>query len=256
MDTQPLWSERDLAQPHEVADKARRVQAMFAAIAHRYDLVNRVHSLGRDQGWRRAAARAAAVRARDVVVDVACGTGDLTLALARMGAGRAIGLDFAESMLEHAAAKTRRLRLVRTGYGAADALRLPLKDRSVDAVTMAFGIRNVVDPMIALREFARVLRPGGRLVILEFGLPRVRPLRMLYQFYFRRILPRTAGFIARDRTRAYRYLAESVNTFLTPTVLAQRVRNAGFVEVTVRPLTLGVALLYRGVKARRGSEGG
>lgn len=248
MDPQPLWSERDLAQPHEVADKARRVQAMFAAIAHRYDLVNRLHSLGRDQAWRRAAARAAALGPGEIAIDVACGTGDLTLALSRAKGGRVLGIDFVERMLRLAEAKTRGCGAANVRYAAGDALRLPLPAGCADAVTIAFGIRNVADPAAAIREFARVLRPGGRLVVLEFGLPTSEPLRAAYQFYFRHVLPRTASLLAGDRTRAYRYLPSSVNTFVSPQTMAGLLTEAGVREVSVRTLTFGVALLYRGVK--------
>lgn len=248
-DGQALWSEGDLGQPHEVADKARRVQAMFAAIARRYDLINRVHSLGRDQAWRRAAARAAAVGPGQSAVDVACGTGDLTVALARAGAGFVLGIDFTERMLELACRKTTRLGAAHVRYAAGDALRLPLPGRCADALTIAFGIRNVADPAGAVREFARVLRAGGRLVILEFGLPTFKPLRAAYQAYFGHILPRTAAMLAGDRTRAYRYLPRSVNTFLAPQAMVGLLEDAGFRQVTVRRLTWGVAQLYCGVRA-------
>jgi demethylmenaquinone methyltransferase / 2-methoxy-6-polyprenyl-1,4-benzoquinol methylase len=254
MDRQPLWSEQDLAQPHEVADKARRVQGMFAAIAHRYDLINRLHSLGRDQAWRRAAARAAGVGGSDLAIDVACGTGDLTLALRQAGAGRVLGVDFTQRMLQFATCKTLRRGAGCIHYAAGDALRLPLASGSADALTIAFGIRNVTHPAAAICEFARVLRPGGRLVILEFGPPALGPLRAAYQFYFRQVLPRTASLIVRDRTRAYRYLPSSVNTFLSPQAIVDLLEGAGFGEITLRALTCGVAQLYRGVKGA-GCEG-
>jgi demethylmenaquinone methyltransferase/2-methoxy-6-polyprenyl-1,4-benzoquinol methylase len=264
--TPPTWTDRDLGDPHGAAGKAQRVQAMFAAIAHSYDLNNRLHSLWRDQAWRRAAVRAANLRPGEAVLDVACGTGDLALAFARAGAGQVIGVDFTIEMLRIAQAKATKRRSDEATKGsdaaalppsafrlppfflAGDALRLPIADASVDIVSIAFGIRNVADPAAALREFHRVLRPGGRVVVLEFSLPESRMWRRLYQFYFNQVLPRTATWIARDRTGAYKYLPRSVSTFIDRQGMLAAMRMAGFADATMRRLTLGIAVVYRGVK--------
>lgn len=245
-----VWDKDLLANPHVVADKRRRVQKMFAAIAPSYDLNNRLHSLWMDQSWRRTAVDLAGLKPTDVVVDVACGTGDLTLqfarALAPIRPDQVIGIDFTFEMLPLAAGKS-------AGYSITwlngDALALPLPNASADVVSIAFGIRNVSDPAPAIREFHRVLRPGGRVVILEFSLPTNAILRGLYNFYFRRILPRTATWISRDRTGAYKYLPESVNTFIDRAKMATLLREAGFSDIRQRPLTFGICVCYRGTKA-------
>ena len=244
---EPAWTDRALAQPHAAADKARRVAQMFAAIAPSYDLNNRLHSLGRDQAWRRAAARAAAVRPGQIVLDVACGTGDLALAFAQGPAAAVVGVDFTVDMLNIARQKRTRTPHA-PWYHAGDAMRLPIADAGVDVVSIAFGIRNVADPAVAVAEFFRVLRPGGRVIVLEFSMPTSPLLRRLYQFYFRHVMPRTAALIARDRTGAYRYLPRSVDTFLDRPRTVAMLEAAGFRDVTVRPLTFGVAVIYRGVK--------
>lgn len=241
-----VWSPGTLADdPHAVPDKARRVRAMFAAIAPSYDLNNRVHSLGRDQSWRRAAVRVAGVRPGDVVLDAACGTGDLSLAFVRGGARRVLGVDFTFAMLPIARRKSPNAAVV---YCNGDALRLPAADASVDIVSIAFGIRNVASPAAALAEFARVLRPGGRLVILEFSTPTHPLLRWGHRLYCGRIMPQTATWIARDRTGAYRYLPRSVDTFLDRGELVAAMTEAGFAEVTMKPLTFGIAVVYRGLR--------
>ncbi len=243
------WTDALLKDPHSRGDKARRVEAMFAAIAPSYDLNNRVHSLWRDQAWRRAAVRHADVRAGERVLDVACGTGDLARLFARSGAGDVVGLDFTQAMLDIAANKPTPPRAAPIEYLRGDALDLPFDSASFDVVSIAFGIRNVADPARAIAEFQRVLRPGGRLMILEFTLPRNRVLRGMYNFYFRRVLPVTATLISRDRTGAYRYLPESVNTFIGEAQMRRLMEDAGFKQVTQQRLTLGIASIYRGVRA-------
>jgi demethylmenaquinone methyltransferase / 2-methoxy-6-polyprenyl-1,4-benzoquinol methylase len=249
----PVWSDDNLANPHAAADKAQRVRSMFAAIAPRYDLNNRLHSLWRDQAWRRAAVHMAELKRNDIVLDVACGTGDLALAFAGAGAERVWGIDFTFEMLTIAGqkghARSRGLDSI-TNWAAGDALRLPLPDACVDVVSIAFGIRNVSDPAAAVREFVRVLRPGGRLVILEFSLPRNRLLRAGYNFYFQHILPRSASLIAHDRSGAYRYLPQSVQTFIDGPAMLATMAQAGLSSLQRRKLTFGIAAIYRGLKPR------
>lgn len=250
----PAWNESDLAgNPHQADDKATRVQVMFAAIADSYDLNNRVHSLWRDQAWRRATVRLAAPKPSDVVVDVACGTGDLSMAFSDAGVARVLGLDFTVNMLHVAKAKQtprhRESSVNAPTYIAADAMSLPLADGCADIVSIAFGIRNVAVPERAITEFYRVLRPGGRLMILEFCMPTHPLLQRMYRFYFHHVLPQTASLIARDRSGAYRYLPRSVDTFLSREQLIDMMTAAGFAEVTTKSLTCGIAVCYRGIKA-------
>ena len=271
-----VWDDALLANPHAVADKRTRVQKMFAAIAPSYDLNNRLHSLWMDQRWRRKAVKLAALKPTDVVVDVACGTGDLTLKLVKAlwrtnrrrqtvpRTPQVVGVDFTFEMLPIAARKVEDARLQPVPpypdddwpasasdylrFINGDALALPLPDASADVVSIAFGIRNVADPAAAIREFHRVLRPGGRLIILEFSLPTNALLRGLYNFYFRQVLPRTATLISRDKTGAYNYLPESVNTFISRDAMTRMMQGAGFTSVEQYPLTFGVCVCYRGVK--------
>jgi demethylmenaquinone methyltransferase/2-methoxy-6-polyprenyl-1,4-benzoquinol methylase len=251
-ETSPAWDATLLRNPHEVADKRSRVRKMFAAIAPSYDVNNRLHSLWMDQRWRRRAVNLAVVGSRDRIVDVACGTGDLTIAFrdALFGKYReaepVIGVDFTFEMLPIARRKS--------GDGTirwvnGDALTLPLPDEFADVVSIAFGIRNVAEPVAAMHEFYRVLRPGGRLIILEFSLPTNPVLRRLYNLYFRHVLPRTATLISGDKTGAYKYLPESVNTFIGRHEMVRMMREAGFEKIEQFPLTFGVCVCYRGVKA-------
>lgn len=272
MPESPAWSKDLLTDPHAVADKRSRVRNMFAAIAPSYDLNNRLHSFGRDQAWRRAAVKLADVKPTDVVVDVACGTGDLTLAFYEslwpdIGdwppiRGQVIGLDFTYEMLPLAAAKAERLveskdpatgQTVTTNDSIlwlnGDAQQLPLPDACCDVVSIAFGIRNVQDVDAALAEFHRVLRPGGRVIVLEFSEPTNPVLRSLNRFYCGQVMPRTATWISRDRSGAYRYLPKSVETFMSRAQMEDHLRTAGFGRITQKPMTFGVCVAYRGVKA-------
>jgi demethylmenaquinone methyltransferase/2-methoxy-6-polyprenyl-1,4-benzoquinol methylase len=246
----PAWDDKLLRDPHAVADKRSRVQRMFANIAPSYDLNNRLHSLGIDQLWRRKAVELAQVQAGDVIVDVACGTGDLTLkfdaARQRLGGtGRVVGIDFTFEMLPPARRKALGKRASAT-FAVGDAQLLPLPDASADVISIAFGIRNVANTPAALAEFRRVLKPGGRLVILEFSLPTNPILRGLYNFYFRKILPCTATLISGDKSGAYKYLPESVNTFIGREEMLAMMRAAGFEQAEQHAMTFGVCICYRG----------
>lgn len=248
----PAWSRQDLAaDPHAREDKPAKVRRMFAAIAPRYDVNNRLHSFGRDQAWRRAAVRAAEPRPGDTALDAACGTGDLTRLLARSGAAHVVGADFCPEMLAVAQRKTP------AGAGGdrapieyieADAMALPFEDGSFDIVTIAFGLRNVADPARAVGEFRRVLRPGGRLVILEFARPRNGVIARLNDLYTRRVMPISATLISGDRSGAYRYLPRSIDTFLDMDGVAQLMREVGLGGITQRRLTFGVCVCHRGTR--------
>jgi demethylmenaquinone methyltransferase/2-methoxy-6-polyprenyl-1,4-benzoquinol methylase len=219
---------------------------MFDAIAGRYDLLNHVLSAGIDRRWRMSAIRSLALQGRERVLDLCTGTADLAIAARtpRPCARRVIGVDFAGAMLSVGREKLRRqgltdsVMLVR-----GDATRIPILTGTVDAVTVAFGIRNVEDPAAACAEMHRVLVPGGRAAILEFGTPTAPAIRAGYLWYFNRVLPRIGRIVSRH-TAAYDYLPRSVGAFFTPDEFADVLRGAGFVDVSVTPLTFGIVHLY------------
>jgi demethylmenaquinone methyltransferase/2-methoxy-6-polyprenyl-1,4-benzoquinol methylase len=254
-DRAPVWTTDALERnPHADADKARKVQAMFAAIARSYDLNNRLHSFFQDQRWRRAAVRAAGVDASTRVLDVACGTGDLAEAFGDAGARSVTGVDFTPEMLDVArhkgAAPKGRAPVT---YVRGDAMALDFPDASFDVVSIAFGIRNVSEPKRALAEFFRVLAPGGRLVVLEFADPANPLVRWGSDLYTKRIMPWTASLVARDRSGAYHYLPRSISTFLQPKEFAASLQAAGFREPTATPLTMGICVLHRAVRPIKSS---
>lgn len=232
-----------------------RIARMFDAISPRYDLLNHLLSLGLDYRWRARAIRALALREGDRVLDLCTGTADLALAAVtgrRGRASRVVGVDFAGAMLVRGLEKARARSLGdRVAFVRGDATRIPLVDRSMDAAMIAFGIRNVHDPARACREIARVLRPRGRLAILEFGLPSVPGLRQLYLWYFQRVLPRI-GRLVSSHGEAYSYLPASVGTFPSPQAFSDVLARAGFTAVRARRLSLGIVCLYL---ATRGGSG-
>lgn len=219
---------------------------MFDAIARRYDLLNHLLSLGIDKRWRRRAVRELNLGSDARVLDLCTGTGDLALAaLEGDGAARrsVIGVDFAAAMLRFGREKLARLGELRVHLVRGDAMQVPLPDASVDAVTIGFGIRNVQRPEVAAREIVRVLKPGGRLAILEFGTPSLPGLRALYLFYFHRILPLIGRVISRHN-EAYSYLPASVAAFHSLDEFLLLLREAGFSEARGVPLTFGVVYLF------------
>ncbi|MBG80044.1 MAG: bifunctional demethylmenaquinone methyltransferase/2-methoxy-6-polyprenyl-1,4-benzoquinol methylase UbiE [Phycisphaerae bacterium] len=245
-------SSRLKADPHADPEKASRVQRMFGAIAERYDLNNRLHSLGRDQAWRKRAVRMSMLNPSDDVLDVACGTGDLTEAFAKAGARTVQGVDFTPQMLDLARVKAQK-RKRRSGaaapeYHQGDAMDLQFSDASFDVLSIAFGIRNVTHPERAVAEFHRVLRPGGRVVILEFCEPGFAPMRLFNGFYCKRIMPLTASLIARDRSGAYHYLPRSVETFSDPAELSSLLASNGFEDLQQKKLTMGICAITVGHK--------
>ena len=227
-----------------------RIAGMFDAIARRYDTLNHVLSAGLDRRWRRTLIRALQLSPRDRVLDVCTGTGDLALAAARQSPARqVVGVDFAAAMLQigrdkiQRAGLGRRVQLVR-----GDATRLPVADASVDAAMVAFGIRNVVDVDRGLAELRRTLKAGGRLAILEFGLPRNRHLGALYQSYFRHILPRIGRLVSRH-SDAYSYLPASVAEFPSGEAFCARLQAAGFSGARSVRMAMGAVYLYVAVNA-------
>jgi len=224
---------------------------MFDAIARRYDLLNHVLSAGLDTRWRARAIRDAALPPGACVLDLCTGTADLAIAAANAEpSARVVGVDFAGAMLRVGLDKLRgrgldrRITLVR-----GDAMRIPVRDGWADAATIGFGIRNVVDPEAALRELSRVLKPGGRLVILEFGEPRIPGIRTLYTWYFRFVLPQLGRLVSKHQS-AYSYLPASVGTFPPPARFAATISSHGFRDVRAVPLTFGIVYLYAGTRAQ------
>jgi demethylmenaquinone methyltransferase/2-methoxy-6-polyprenyl-1,4-benzoquinol methylase len=218
-------------------EKVRAVRSMFDSIAPRYDLVNRVMTFGMDTGWRRRSIRSLALAPGAVVLDVACGTGDFCREI--VGAGHfVVGADFSMGMLRAARTEAPLLQ--------ADALRLPLRDASVDAVTCGFALRNVADLDLLFRELARVVRRGGRIALLEVSEPRSSVLRAGHHLYFHKVVPLIGGMLS-DRD-AYGYLPRST-AYLPPTeTLLERLRAAGFEDAAARSMGLGAVQLLTGTR--------
>jgi demethylmenaquinone methyltransferase/2-methoxy-6-polyprenyl-1,4-benzoquinol methylase len=224
------------------------VRDMFASIARRYDTANEVLSLGVHKGWRRATVRIAQARPGQRVLDCASGTGDLALEFKRAvgPSGEVIGTDFCAEMLAAGPAKAARAGL-EVQFAVADALALPYPDGRFDVASIAFGIRNVDDPVRCLRELARVVRPGGAVVVLEFGQPR-GPFGALFRAYSRGVMPVVGGLLTGNRA-AYEYLPRTAAAFPAGERFLDLMRDAGsFTAVEAHPLTFGTAFVYRGLK--------
>lgn len=224
---------------------------MFAGIARRYDLLNHLLSANIDRRWRRLVAEKLrpALVAGTHTLDVACGTGDLALTLSETGATRVTGIDFCRPMLELATHKAERFKR-EIPFVEGDALRLPFAAESFDVATIAFGLRNLASVEGGLSELLRVLRPGGRVAILEFSHSVVPGFHALFQFYFTRVLPRIGGLVSGSRG-AYEYLPDSVSRFPDQKRLAQLMRDVGFERVEYQNLTGGIAALHLGARPQR-----
>jgi demethylmenaquinone methyltransferase / 2-methoxy-6-polyprenyl-1,4-benzoquinol methylase len=231
-----------------------RVQRMFGEIAGWYDFLNHLLSLGIDRSWRRKAVKLVPPRdGAGPILDVCTGTADLALAYWKasrhMSAVHIMGTDFCQPMLDIGIKKCikagaeNRLELIE-----ADTADLPFPDAMFQIVAVAFGLRNVSDADKGLREMIRVCQPGGRVAVLEFSMPRIWPMKMLYNWYFHHILPRIGQSLARNTQEAYNYLPESVGQFPQGEAFAQRMRAAGLSEVAICPFTFGIATLYVGKK--------
>lgn len=227
-----------------------RVRSMFGAIAARYDFLNHLLSLGVDVYWRWRTVRKVPPAGDAPILDLCTGTGDLALAYHRAAGGQTsvVGADFCHPMLVIGHAKAAKSRAEQVSFVEADAQRLPFADDHFQIVSVAFGLRNVADTDRGLREMVRVCRPGGKVAVLEFSMPRWQPFKFLYGWYFRHVLPRIGQFLARNQQEAYSYLPASVGEFPSGEALAKRMRAAGASQVRYYPLTLGVATLYVGTK--------
>ncbi len=228
---------------------ARAVREMFAGIAHRYDLLNHLLSINIDKRWRRLVRKRLESILENpdaLVLDVACGTGDLSIELATNAKASVIGTDFCRPMLDIAEIKTQDAGLP-IPYVEGDAMNLPFPADRFDAVTIAFGLRNLSNVRDGLAELHRILKPGGRLVVLEFSTPVVPGFGALFNFYFTRVLPRIGGAVSGSRG-AYEYLPNSVMKFPDQAGLAELMRGAGFVSVEYSNLTGGIAAIHAASK--------
>ena len=228
-----------------------RVRLMFVAIAPRYDRMNHLLSMNVDRYWRWRTVRIAHPVGPEPILDVCTGTGDLAFAFARHTRGQTpiIASDFCREMLDIGRKKLQRYgRHENVTFVEADAQALPFASDTFQCVSVAFGLRNVANTDQALAEMARVCRPGGRVAVLEFSMPSRQPMRALYGWYFRHVLPRLGQWLARNDHAAYRYLPESVGEFPSGSALTARMETAGLHDVRCYSLTGGIATLYLGVK--------
>lgn len=225
------------------------VYRMFNKISHRYDLLNRLLSLGMDRYWRRIAIKQLDSELHRRVLDLACGTGDVALAAAAAADNRlVIAIDRACQMLELASTKVTHRKLAdRIILVCGDGMNIPAANESIDAATIAFGIRNMPDTEACLRELHRLLRKQGKIVILEFSLPKNRVIRSLHLFYLRRIVPLVGRLISGDEY-AYSYLNKTIETYPHGSQFGELMTRAGFGEINCRPLTCGIVTLYTGFK--------
>ncbi len=225
--------------------KREQVERMFDAISPKYDLLNRLFSMGIDQGWRRKVIRMVGEEPVDHLLDVATGTADLAI-LGSLKAKRVTGADISEGMLGLGREKVAKRGLSdRITLVQADSEKLPFADGTFDAVTVAFGVRNFEHLAVGVKDMVRVLRPGGRLFVLEFSKPHKTPFKQLFRFYFHRVMPTVGKAISKD-SAAYTYLPQSVDAFPEGPAFEQVMRDAGLAEVRSYPLTGGIATLYRG----------
>lgn len=228
--------------------KKQQVGAMFDRIAKRYDLLNRVLSMGVDKSWRRMAVRTLKVVQPRKIIDIATGTGDFALALSKIRPKEIVGVDISTGMLEigkEKVAKKRLTDMIRMEYGDSEQLQYPAG--YFDAVTCAYGVRNFENLELGLKEMCRVMRPGGRLAILEFSRPKSFPFKNIYNFYFTKLLPAMGRTVSNDAT-AYQYLPDSVKAFPDGEAFLAILRNCGFTQVHARPLTMGITTLYTASK--------
>lgn len=228
-----------------------RVRQMFSEIAGNYDRMNHLLSMNIDKYWRWRTVKIVPPTGDSPILDVCTGTGDLALAYYKAAGGKVQveATDFCPEMLEVGEVKKKKLGINgQVRFQEADTQHLPFEDDTFQIVSVAFGLRNVADTDLGLKEMARVCRPGGKVAVLEFSQPRYQPFRGVYQFYFKNILPRVGQALARNKQDAYKYLPDSVGEFPHGEALAERMRGAGLKDVFFKPFTFGVATLYVGTK--------
>jgi demethylmenaquinone methyltransferase / 2-methoxy-6-polyprenyl-1,4-benzoquinol methylase len=232
----------------DATGKKEQVARMFDTISGKYDFLNHFLSLGIDIRWRKKAIRELVDLRPRLILDVATGTGDFAIEALKLNPDKVIGVDISEGMLDQGRQKMRK-----RGYSeridmvTGDSENLPFEENKFDAITVGFGVRNFENLEKGLLEMKRVLRPGGKIVVLEFSKPRVFPFKQLYQFYFRYILPTLGRWISRDAT-AYTYLPESVQAFPDGRDFTNILEKLGFKQIACKPLTFGISSLYIGVK--------
>lgn len=234
--------------PESEQSKKEQVGAMFDRIAKRYDLLNRVLSMGIDQSWRRKAVKSIAAIQPKKILDVATGTGDFAVALNKLQPEKIIGVDISKGMLAVGVEKIKKKNLsevIDLKYG--DSEQMEFETNYFDAVTCAYGVRNFENLEKGLTEMCRVMRPGGRLAILEFSKPTSFPFKNIYNFYFTKLLPTMGKTVSKDAT-AYQYLPDSVRAFPDGENFVQILKKCGFKEVKARPLAMGITTLYTASK--------
>jgi len=232
-----------------LSEKGEKIQQMFGTIAPRYDLLNRMLSFGIDRRWRKKAVKLVKYREGARILDVATGTGDVALEIARSTPAtvKVTGADFCKEMVDLGQIKVAQSPYAdRIDFKVAPCEDLPFPDNTFDSITIAFGIRNVVDRKLGLAEMWRVLRPGGRMIILEFSTPRSQLFRQIYYFYFRRMLPMIGGLIS--KYNAYKYLPDSVLEFPSHEEFSNMMSDAGFCNINICELTFGIASIYAAEK--------
>ncbi len=229
--------------------KSEQIESMFDNIAPAYDLMNRAMTFGIDRRWRALAVKRVARHGADYILDVATGTGDLAISLARKVDPIGVtGIDLSEGMLERARRKVAEADLTDTiKFCQADSLAMPLPDESYDAVTVAYGVRNFENLLQGLREMYRVLKPGGILVVLELSTPRNKAVKWAYDLYTKHIIP-TLGRLVSSDARAYTYLPESIAAVPQGNEMCELMEQAGFANATYRPLTFGTCTIYTAVR--------
>jgi demethylmenaquinone methyltransferase/2-methoxy-6-polyprenyl-1,4-benzoquinol methylase len=230
---------------------ASNIEKMFSRIARRYDLINHLASFGLDFGWRRTAARLTQTFASDRLIDLCCGTGDLAFAFAQKDNPPAeiVGCDFSRQMLDIFEKKSHKFALKSTKFSflRCDCTHNPLPDNDFDIATCAFGLRNIPDFSAAIKEMYRVLKPGGRVCILEFSLPNEGFFSKIYSFYFCHLLPWVAGILS-GRPEAYKHLSDSVQRWHSTVDLKKELKDAGFLEIAATPLSMSVAVVFTAKK--------
>ena len=233
-----------------VDKSGERVQRMFGEIAPNYDRMNHLLSMNVDRLWRRKTVRVLKPNRTEPILDCCTGTGDLAFAFERATESKVpiTAADFCVEMLDVGREKIQKHNSTQVTFVQADTQELPFEDNHYQIVSAAFGLRNVADTCLGLQEMTRVCKPGGQVAILEFSTPRMQPIKGIYQWYFKNVLPRIGQALARNNSSAYNYLPDSVGDFPAYEALTDRMINAGLKSARFIPLTCGIATLYVGVK--------